>query len=152
MKPSRHFTTSSDLQDTGSCFSYWERLCSPPQGLGGPDGGGALPRGRGEHHPRRAGRPPLHLHLRGRGQAEGAEQENHLHPGHPAVQPDVHLAGSCRPVREASADTSTPDRPQLTSHFVFWSMPAATSRGRRWGLTQLTRSSAGFCIHRLLLV
>lgn len=64
------------------------------QGVRGEDGGGSLQGRRGEHHPGRAGGPPLHLHLRGRRQAQGAEQENHLHPCHATVQPNVHLVGS----------------------------------------------------------
>ena len=71
-------------------------LCS--QGVRGSNSGGPLQGGCGEHHPRRPGRPPLHLHLRGRRQAQGAEQENHLHPRHTAVQPHVHLAGGARGV------------------------------------------------------
>lgn len=67
-------------------------LCS--QGVWGEDSGSSLQRRCGEHHPGCAGGAPLHLHLRGRRQAERAEQENHLHPGHTTVQPNVHLAGS----------------------------------------------------------
>lgn len=95
----------------------------PPQGLGGPHRGGSLPGGRGKHHPGRAGGAALHLHLRGRSQAEGAKQENHLHPGHAAVQPDVHLAGP-RLVGPRLVGPSWWDRTwrptQLTSHSALW--------------------------------
>lgn len=65
-------------------------VCS--QGVWGEDSGGSLQRRRGEHRSWCAGRPALHLHLRGRRQAQRAEQEDHLHPCHTAVQPNVHLA------------------------------------------------------------
>ncbi|KAG7246240.1 hypothetical protein CRUP_031425, partial [Coryphaenoides rupestris] len=61
-------------------------------GVGGPHGGGAVPRRRGGDGARRAGRPALHLHVRGRRQAEGAEPPHHVHPRHAAGQPHVRLA------------------------------------------------------------
>ncbi|CAF88066.1 unnamed protein product, partial [Tetraodon nigroviridis] len=56
------------------------------QSVGGQDGGGPLQRAGGGHDTGRAGRRPLHLHLRRGGKTEGAEPQDHLHQGHPAAQ------------------------------------------------------------------
>lgn len=62
------------------------------QGFGGQDRGGAVPRGRGAHHPGHPGGAALHLHLRGSCQTQGTQQENNVHPGHPAAQPGLLVA------------------------------------------------------------
>lgn len=59
------------------------------QGLGGQDGGGRVPRGRQRDHAGRLGRTPLGLHVRRSRETQGNAQENYIHTGHAAAQPNL---------------------------------------------------------------
>ncbi|XP_062993439.1 GMP reductase 2 isoform X1 [Elgaria multicarinata webbii] len=85
--------------------------CRRVQGVRGEGRGSAVQGRRGAHRQGHPGRDPLHLHLRGGRQAEGAEPQDHFHPRHPASQP--HLRRS-QPALSPSPKATSAPRP-LTS-------------------------------------
>lgn len=75
-----------------SCVSHKCSNQSLLQGFRGQNCGGTVQRRCGTHHPGHPWRAALHLHLRGSCQTQGTEQENNVHPGHPAAQPGLLIA------------------------------------------------------------
>lgn len=76
------------------CFASTHKCSNQSllQGFRGQNCGGTVQRRCGTHHPGHPWRAALHLHLRGSCQTQGTEQENNIHPGHPAAQPGLLIA------------------------------------------------------------
>ena len=83
---------------------------------------GAVPRGRGTHHPGHPRGAALHLHLRGSCQTQGTEQENNVYPGHPAAQPGLLVAQDWGP-----GERGVGERGRKVCWFVSLSPPRCVS-------------------------